>query len=84
MSSVTPTAFARNLQLDIGIQSPNDAHLASSKLSLEGAANLRGRGTAAEPAVLGRLNLNAGEMIFRGTRYLLQPSTLDFVNPYTK
>ncbi len=81
-TSAPPGSFARNLNLDIDVQSTNDLNLASSKLSLQGAANLRIRGTAAEPAVLGRVNLTGGDLIFRGNRYLLQPSSLDFVNPY--
>jgi translocation and assembly module TamB len=81
-TTVPPQGFARNLNLDVTVQSTNDLNLASSKLSLEGAANLRVRGTAAEPVVLGRLNLTAGDLIFRGNRYILLPSTLDFVNPY--
>jgi translocation and assembly module TamB len=32
--------------------------------------------------VLGRVNLNGGDLVFRGNRYLLQASTIDFTNPY--
>jgi translocation and assembly module TamB len=81
-SAVPPSGFAQNLHLDVNVVSTNDLNLASSKLSLEGSANLRIRGTAAEPTVLGRVNLTGGDLIFRGNRYLLQPSTLDFVDPY--
>ncbi|PYS24499.1 MAG: hypothetical protein DMG11_24345, partial [Acidobacteria bacterium] len=81
-STAPPEGFARNLQLDVTVQSTNDLNASSSKLSLQGAANLRVRGTAAEPVVLGRVNLTGGELFFRGGRYIVQPSTLDFVNPY--
>jgi len=43
---------------------------------------LRVRGTAAEPALMGRVNITGGDLIFRGNRYFLEPSTLDFVDPY--
>jgi translocation and assembly module TamB len=76
-----PTGFARNVRLDIGVQSTNDLSLVSSKLSLQGAANLQVRGTAAQPVILGRMSLTGGDLIFRGNRYLLQPSALDFINP---
>jgi translocation and assembly module TamB len=49
---------------------------------LQGATNLRIRGTAAQPAVIGRVNVTEGDLIFRGNRYFLEPSTLDFVDPY--
>ena len=51
-----PTGLAQNIRLDIGLQSTNDLSLVSSKLSLQGAANLQVRGTAANPVVLGRMN----------------------------
>ena len=76
-----PTGLAQNIRLDIGVQSTNDVSLVSSKLSLQGAANLQIRGTAANPVVLGRMNLTSGDLIFRGNRYVLQPSALDFINP---
>ncbi len=82
-TSTAPAAgFARKLQIDIAAHSTDDLNLASSKLSLQGAANLRIRGTAAEPVVLGRVNLTGGDLIFRGNRYLLLPSSIDFINPY--
>src|SRR5262249_32618169 len=81
-SAAPAGAFARNLNLDLNVISTNDLSLASSKLSLQGAANLRVRGTAAEPGITGRVNLSGGDLIFRGNRYFLEPSTLDFVDPY--
>src|SRR5262249_8605075 len=81
-SSGAPGSFMQNLKIDIAVQSTNDLNLASSKLSLQGAANLRLRGTAAEPALLGRVNISGGDVIFRGNRYVLQSSSLDFINPY--
>jgi translocation and assembly module TamB len=81
-SAVPPSGFAQNLHLDVNVVSTNDVNLSNSKLTLQGSANLRIRGTAAEPTVLGRVNLTGGDLIFRGNRYLLQPSTLDFVDPF--
>jgi translocation and assembly module TamB len=82
-SSTPPPAqgFSQNLQLDIGVQSTSGINLVSRELSLQGAANLHVRGTAAEPVILGRVNLNSGDLIFRGNRYLLQGGAIDFVNP---
>ena len=76
-----PSGLAQNIRLDIGVQSTNDLSLVSSKLSLQGAANLQVRGTAANPVILGRMNLTGGDLIFRGNRYILQPSSVDFINP---
>jgi translocation and assembly module TamB len=81
-TTTPPQGVARNMQLDISVNSTNDLNLVSSKLSLQGAANLRVRGTAANPVVLGRVNMSGGDLIFRGNRYILLPSSLDFVNPF--
>ena len=82
-SSTPPPAqgFSQNLQLEIGVQSTSGLNLVSRELSLQGAANLRVRGTAAQPVILGRVNLNGGDLIFRGNRYILQGGTIDFTNP---
>jgi translocation and assembly module TamB len=81
-SAPPPTqGFSQNLQLNIDLQSTTGVNLASRELSLQGAANLRVHGTAADPVILGRVNLNGGDLIFRGNRYILQSGTIDFINP---
>jgi translocation and assembly module TamB len=81
-STAPPGSLAQNIGLDINVVSASDLNLASSKLSLQGAMNLRVRGTAANPAVTGRMNVSGGELFFRGNRYILEPSTIVFVDPY--
>src|SRR5207248_8070115 len=73
--------FSQNLKLDIGVSSTGGINLVSRELSLQGAANLRVSGTAAEPVILGRMNINGGDLIFQGNRYILQGGTIDFINP---
>jgi translocation and assembly module TamB len=72
--------FSQNLSLDVGIQTPGGLNLTSRTLSLAGTANLRMRGTAAQPVLLGRLNLSGGDLIFSGNRYKLQGGSIDFTN----
>jgi len=81
-ATAPPGSFARKLNLDVNVVSTDDVNLSSTKLSLQGAANLRVRGTAAEPAVTGRVSLTEGDLIYRGHRYFIESSTLDFVDPY--
>lgn len=73
--------FAQNLQLNVGVDSSGGVNLVSRALSLQGTANLEVRGTAAQPVILGRINLNSGDLFFMGNRYVLQGGTVDFVNP---
>ena len=72
--------FTQDLNLDVGIQTPGGLNLTSRTLSLAGSANLHVRGTAAQPVLLGRLNLSSGDLIFSGNRYKLQGGTVDFTN----
>lgn len=72
--------FSQNLNLDVGVETPGGLNLTSRTLSLAGSANLRVRGTAAQPVLLGRMNLSGGDLIFSGNRYKLQGGTIDFTN----
>ena len=73
--------FQQALRLNVGINSTAGVNLVSRTMSLQAAANLRLTGTAAQPVLLGRVNIGGGDLIFRGNRYVLQGGTLDFVNP---
>jgi translocation and assembly module TamB len=77
----TPSPFERHTKLNIAIQSSSTLSLASSQLSIQGAANLNVVGTLADPVVLGRTTLTAGELFFMGKRYDIQSGTIEFANP---
>jgi translocation and assembly module TamB len=79
--SPPPTSFMQHLRLNIDVQSAAPVNAVSAKLSFGGNANLRLAGTAAEPVILGRANLNGGDFFFGGNRYVLQTGTIEFVNP---
>src|SRR6202000_2719555 len=73
--------LAQNLQLNLAVRSTNNVNLVSRSLSINGSANLQVRGTAADPVILGRVNLNSGDIILNGDRFLLDGGTIAFVNP---
>ncbi len=73
--------FTQNVQLNLAVRSTNNVNLTSRALSVNGAANLRVRGTAADPVILGRINLNGGDVILNGDRFVLNGGTIQFVNP---
>ena len=77
----SPSPFMQSLRLDISLQNTSQMNLASSKVSLQGNANLRIVGTAAAPVILGRSNVTGGELFFAGNRYVIQDGAIDFVNP---
>ena len=63
------------------MSSENNINLVSRTLSINGSANLRVRGTAAQPVILGRVNLSGGDIILNGDRFVLNGGTIEFVNP---
>lgn len=84
LNEIEPAAapsFMQQIRLNVNVQSASQMDVASSKVSLSGAANLRLVGTAAEPVVLGRASLNGGDFFLGGNRYVLQSGAIDFVNP---
>src|SRR5262249_36057326 len=81
-NTASPQGLANNIDLDIAVRSSASTSLVTSKFSVQGAANLQVRGTAGKPVLIGRLNVDEGDLIFRGNRYVLQPSMVEFVNPY--
>ena len=80
--SPPPTGgISQNIQLNLSVHSANNINLVSRTLSVNGAANLQVRGTAAQPVILGRINLDGGDLIFNGERFILNGGTIQFVNP---
>jgi len=73
--------IARNVKLDLGLKSTQEMAVSNSQLSLKGSADLRIRGTAAEPVILGRTQVTGGELFFRERRYQVQSGVVQFVNP---
>jgi translocation and assembly module TamB len=73
--------ISQNVQLNIAVRSSSEVNLSSRTLSIGGSANLQVRGTAADPVILGRINLNSGDIILNGDRFVLTGGTIQFVNP---
>ncbi|HEY6968269.1 MAG TPA: translocation/assembly module TamB domain-containing protein [Candidatus Angelobacter sp.] len=70
-----------NLRLDIHIVSMPELRVETSLAKVSGDADLRIRGTVANPAVLGRVNIAEGDVFFNGTRYRLERGDVTFSNP---
>ena len=73
--------FEQNLALNIAVNSTSNVNLVSRTLSVGGSANLQVRGTAANPIILGRVNVTGGDIILHGDRFVLNGGTVQFVNP---
>jgi translocation and assembly module TamB len=70
------------MNLDVEIETaPDVAFETSVAQSIQADANLRLRGTAINPAVLGRINITQGEASFFGNKYTLNQGSISFFNP---
>lgn len=81
----TPAAasgFLANMNYDVQIETAPDIVFESSLTQdVEANANLRLRGTATNPALLGRINITQGQLVFFGTRYTINNGSVSFFNP---
>jgi len=76
------TGFLGSMNLDVQIETaPDVAFETSVAQSIEADANLRLRGTAANPAILGRINITQGELAFFGNNYSINQGSVSFFNP---
>jgi translocation and assembly module TamB len=70
------------MNLDIQVATAPDVAFESDVAQgLEADANLRLRGTAANPALLGRVNVSHGELSFFGNKYTITQGNVSFYNP---
>ncbi|HZP25149.1 MAG TPA: translocation/assembly module TamB domain-containing protein, partial [Terriglobales bacterium] len=76
----TTGTFEDNLKLNLAVRSTSELNVVSPTVSLQGDANLRVIGTAADPVIVGRTNLTGGDVIVLGNRYTVQGGTIAFVN----
>lgn len=81
----TPAAAAGlvdNMNLDIQLETaPDVAFQSNVAQSIAADANLRVRGTVTNPALVGRINITQGEVVFFGNKYTINQGTVSFLNP---
>jgi translocation and assembly module TamB len=69
------------LKLDVHVATTPELQMQTAIARLSGNANLRLRGTAQRPAILGRVEVLEGEVTFNGTKYNLDRGDVTFANP---
>ncbi|MGD0666085.1 MAG: translocation/assembly module TamB domain-containing protein [Bryobacteraceae bacterium] len=76
------TGLLGGLTYDIQVTTAPDVQVQSALTQdIQVEANLRLRGTYASPAVLGRVNITHGQVLFFGTRYSISQGSISFFNP---
>lgn len=76
------TGLLGGVNFDVQIETSSDV-LVQSEIAqqIQAEANLRLRGTAANPALLGRINITQGQLTFFGSKYTIGQGTISFLNP---
>jgi len=69
------------LKLDVHVTTTSELQMQTAIARLSGNADLRVRGTADRPAILGRVEVLEGEVTFNGTKYKLERGDVTFSNP---
>ncbi len=75
------TSPLNNLHFDIHVRSAPELMVQTSVAKLAGDADLRLKGTAMNPVLLGRVNIAQGDIKINGQKYYLERGDLTFANP---
>ncbi|HLK34739.1 MAG TPA: translocation/assembly module TamB domain-containing protein [Terriglobales bacterium] len=76
-----PQSPLNNLRLDVHVTTTPELDVQTAIARVSGDADLRLRGTAAKPVVLGRVDIARGDVNFSGTKYHLERGDITFSNP---
>ncbi len=69
------------LKLDVHVTTTPELQMQTAIARLSGNADLRVRGTADRPAILGRVEVLEGDVTFNGNKYKLERGDVTFANP---
>jgi translocation and assembly module TamB len=76
------TGLLGGLHFDIQVNTATDLQFQSSLAQdLQAEANLQLRGTFSSPAVLGRITVTRGQIVFFGTKYTIEQGSVQFLDP---
>jgi translocation and assembly module TamB len=70
-----------DVKLDIHVQTAPELQMKTAVARLSGDADLRLRGSVAQPSVLGRADILEGEATFNGTKFRLERGDITFADP---
>jgi len=76
-----PNSPLGNIKLDVHIQTAPQLQMRTAVARLSGDADLRLRGSAAAPALLGRVDILEGRATFHGIHFTLERGDISFSNP---
>ena len=81
-AAITPAnSGLYNVKLDVTVRTAPELQMKTAVARLSGDADLRVRGSAARPSVLGRADILEGDATFNGIKFRLERGDITFANP---
>jgi translocation and assembly module TamB len=80
----TPEAapsLAEGLRFDLRIKAPGSLRVDNNLANLQARADLTLQGTAQDPVLVGRAEVDRGRLYFQGQTYVVRRGVIDFTNP---
>jgi translocation and assembly module TamB len=75
------TTLDEGLRFDLKIRAPGTLRIDNNLANLQARADLTLQGTASEPVVVGRAEVDRGRIYFQGQTYVIRRGVIDFTNP---
>jgi translocation and assembly module TamB len=76
-----PVAAPLPLRFDVEVLIPSTLHVENNLARLVASADLQLRGTYDHPLLFGRAEVDRGDVMFEGRRYVVTRGNIDFTNP---
>ena len=79
--SAGPAAPAFPLRFDIEVNAPSSLRIENNVAHVESSAELKLQGTYERPLLFGHAEIERGDIVFEGNRYVVTRGSIDFLNP---
>ena len=76
-----PSAPVQPLRIDIEVNAPSSLRVENNIAHISSSAELRLQGTYDRPLLFGHAEIERGDIVFEGNRYVVTRGTIDFLNP---
>jgi translocation and assembly module TamB len=80
-ASDAPATLEEGLRFDLKIRAPGTLRIDNNLANLQARADLTLQGTASEPVIVGRAEVDRGRLYFQGQTYVIRRGVIDFTNP---
>lgn len=76
-----PATVDEGVRYDVKVSAPGTLRIANNLATLQARADLALQGSYGAPVILGRAEIERGQVYFQGNTYLIRRGSIDFANP---